>query len=117
MSSCAHAAFSSSLIPVGLKTSCDCADGTVRQALDRILKGTELSYSEVRGQVVIEPRVETPRSRPAGVALASHGGFVPQGRPVSDAPRRVARASEPAAAAPRPPPHSPGVLRNLVTSG
>jgi TonB-dependent starch-binding outer membrane protein SusC len=74
-------AFSASLVPPESRTTCDCSELTVRQALDQILSGTGLSYSEVRRQVVIEP---TQPIVPGfgGVVLAADRGWTPAARTV-----------------------------------
>jgi TonB-dependent starch-binding outer membrane protein SusC len=47
-------AFSPSLIPVSPRVSCRCEQLSVREALDRMLSGTSLTYVELAGQIVIE---------------------------------------------------------------
>ncbi len=47
--------FSESLLPEQDVVSCACTSGSVRQALDRLLAGTGLTYTELRTQIVIEP--------------------------------------------------------------
>lgn len=47
-------AYSSRLIPAALRVSCNCATVTVGEALDRLLAGTRLDYSELNGQIIIE---------------------------------------------------------------
>jgi TonB-dependent starch-binding outer membrane protein SusC len=47
-------AFSPSLIPVSPRVSCRCEQLSVGEALDRMLSGTSLVYTELAGQIVIE---------------------------------------------------------------
>lgn len=47
-------AFSPSLMS-GYSVSCDCADVSVRAALDHMLAGTDLRYTEVGKQILVEP--------------------------------------------------------------
>jgi TonB-dependent starch-binding outer membrane protein SusC len=57
-------AFSPTLLPRNRHVSCACRTATVRQALDHLLKGTNLQYEAVRAQILIEPiapRPELPR--------------------------------------------------------
>ena len=68
--------FSPDLLP-GVRVSCRCEGSTVRQALDRILVGTSLTYALHGGRVLIQPTPQT--SSPAlgslsGVILERGGG-------------------------------------------
>ena len=47
--------FSESFLPNSGTVSCDCMASSVGEALDRLLSGTDLAYSELRTQIVIEP--------------------------------------------------------------
>ena len=62
--------FSEDFIPTEVRVSCACASVTVREALDRLLAGTELRYAELRTQVLIEP---TPY--PAATTVAANNGL------------------------------------------
>lgn len=48
-------AFSPARLPASSRVSCDCYDATVGEALDQLLAGTSLSYSELAGQIVVQP--------------------------------------------------------------
>ena len=49
-------AFSSSLLPDGLRVNCDCMTMSVARALDQMLVDTHLGYLELAAQVVVVPR-------------------------------------------------------------
>ena len=62
-------AFSASLLPDrSHRVDCPCQAATVADALDRMLKGTNLDFKEMHGQVVIFPRLA---SAPVGMQLAA----------------------------------------------
>lgn len=60
-------AFSPSLMPAGHRPGCDCEDLNLAQALDRLLRDTELGYVELGSQVVVVPKVQPERPMPGGV--------------------------------------------------
>ncbi len=64
-------AFSTRAIPSSHRVSCECTSVTVAEALDRMLAGTFLNYSELDGQVIIEPRSRSDYLDRAAVATAS----------------------------------------------
>jgi len=73
-------AFSPSLLPRKI-VSCDCADATVRTALDRILSGTDFRYSAVGEQVLVEPAPAPVRQEEnLRVMLAGFGSLAPEQR-------------------------------------
>lgn len=47
--------FSPSLLPDDVRVSCDCRELTVRDALERILKDTDFTFTVVRGHVLVRP--------------------------------------------------------------
>lgn len=53
-------AYSTDLLPPTLRVSCDCADSTVGQALERLLSETDLVFEAGRRQVVIGRRPPPP---------------------------------------------------------
>ncbi len=65
--------FSPESIPSDLKVSCNCVDKTVREALETLLEGTELTFTARRNQILItrpnEPEAPLPTT---GIV----GGFV-----------------------------------------
>jgi hypothetical protein len=70
--------YSPDLLPEDRRVSCACADVTVRQALDSILKGTRLTYTSSRTQIRIVPDRAPPRPVRPGAILGrvvdSRGG-------------------------------------------
>ena len=65
--------FSESLLPEERTVICPCEDASLEEALDWILDGTGLTYSELRSHIVIEPR---PASTPAPVSAGVTGEIV-----------------------------------------
>ena len=49
-------AYSASLLPGKRRVSCDCAMGTVSTALDSLFAGLPYQWTEVGGQILLEPR-------------------------------------------------------------
>jgi hypothetical protein len=87
-------AFSPDLVTGSGRVSCSCLEVTVREALDSLLSGTGLTYSELATHVVIGPRGgESPPAPPTGGRSGTLHGVVravPDGRVVSGALVRIA---------------------------
>ena len=56
-------AFSPTFLPISRMVSCRCELVTVQQALDSLLAGTNLQYTELRGQIIIERLLAPPVDR------------------------------------------------------
>ncbi|MCK5653057.1 MAG: carboxypeptidase regulatory-like domain-containing protein, partial [Gemmatimonadetes bacterium] len=106
-------AFSPDRLPPERRVTCRCRELTVRQALDRLLDGTELQYQEGRRQILIGRPLASQSTVPmAGPGNDSRGvleGWVvilPDGQPLARALVTVTRAVDAAAdSSARPPAH------------
>jgi outer membrane receptor protein involved in Fe transport len=76
-------AFSPSRLPADARVSCDCERVTVREALQHILRGTQLEFMEMEGQVVVFTRgrstLETDLERRVASVRSSQSSLVPPG--------------------------------------
>jgi hypothetical protein len=106
-------AFSPDRLPPGRRVTCHCRVLTVRQALDRLLDGTDLQYQEGRRQILIGQSLASQQTvPPASQGDGSQGGLegrvliLPDSQPVAGALVTVTRAAtsgdNPAARPPAP---------------
>ena len=78
-------AYSSSLLPVARRVSCDCATGTVAAALDSLFAGLRYQWTETAGQILLEPTAPIREQvAPAGIVTGTVTDEISQ-RPIAGA--------------------------------